>query len=84
MIRTAILTPSSSVVDDEWHVSIGAGGAVTALSDNEDEYEEMLLKASAVVKAVQTWSRTSQMASLEKEAKETTLHASPNVQKVSD
>ena len=36
-------------------VSIGAGGAITALSETENEYEEMLLKAKAVVEAVQEW-----------------------------
>ena len=29
-----------------WKVSVGAGGAITALSESTDEYEEMLLKAS--------------------------------------
>ena len=36
-------------------ISVGAGGAITALSETEDEYEEMLLKARAVVQAVQEW-----------------------------
>jgi len=62
VIRTAILTPSHE--DDgsrakEWQVSIGAGGAITALSESDDEYEEMILKARAVIKAVQTWSEDS-------------------------
>lgn len=33
-------------------VSIGAGGAIVSLSDPEDEYEEMLLKARAPIRAV--------------------------------
>lgn len=53
VIRSAVLTPQN---DDCWRVRIGAGGAITALSESEDEYEEMLLKARAVVEAVQAWS----------------------------
>lgn len=52
VIRSAVLTHE----DDDWRVRIGAGGAITALSESEDEYEEMLLKARAVVEAVQAWS----------------------------
>lgn len=52
VIRTAILTPSL----DEWNVCIGAGGAITTLSQSTDEYGELMLKASAVMKAVETWS----------------------------
>uniref|UniRef100_A0A7R9UDA3 aminodeoxychorismate synthase n=1 Tax=Pinguiococcus pyrenoidosus TaxID=172671 RepID=A0A7R9UDA3_9STRA len=44
VIRTAVITPSK--------VTVGAGGAVTALSDRRDEYEEMLLKAEAVTRTV--------------------------------
>jgi para-aminobenzoate synthetase len=66
IIRTAVVTPEirDALIDDnnvgssneqEWNVRIGAGGAITALSDNEDEYDEMLLKASAVVAAVEEW-----------------------------
>eukprot|EP00977_Amphora_coffeiformis_P003791 scaffold758_cov177-Amphora_coffeaeformis.AAC.9 len=53
VIRTAVLTPLPQV--GSWHVSVGAGGAITILSESEDEYEEMILKASAVVGAVEEW-----------------------------
>lgn len=58
VIRTAVVTPSSDVEKNEnlsWDVKIGAGGAITALSESEDEFEEMLLKASAIKKSVQQW-----------------------------
>jgi len=64
IIRSAVLTPAENDYDDEhsgdgaddvWQVSIGAGGAITALSESEDEYEEMILKASAVMKSVEDW-----------------------------
>lgn len=41
-----------TVVIHEGEASIGAGGAIVALSNPEDEYEEMILKSSAPVKAV--------------------------------
>lgn len=47
VIRTAIVEGSK--------VSIGSGGAITALSEQTDEYNELMLKASAVVNAVQEW-----------------------------
>eukprot|EP00536_Pseudo-nitzschia_multiseries_P000762 jgi/Psemu1/179521/e_gw1.9.182.1 len=53
LIRSATVTPSDR--KDEWKVGIGAGGAITALSEAEDEYDEMLLKARAVKEAVQRW-----------------------------
>ncbi|KAG7343924.1 para-aminobenzoate synthase Pab [Nitzschia inconspicua] len=53
IIRSAVLAPSTD--DETWKVSIGAGGAITALSEAQDEYEEMQLKARAVVAAVQDW-----------------------------
>ena len=44
IIRTAVVSK------DE--VTIGAGGAIVLQSDPEDEYEEMMLKASALVRAI--------------------------------
>ncbi|KAL4138525.1 hypothetical protein PRIC2_002030 [Phytophthora ramorum] len=44
IIRTAIVTPNS--------VTLGAGGAIVALSDSDDEYDEMLLKARALVATI--------------------------------
>lgn len=44
IIRTAVITPSS--------VSLGSGGAIIALSDTDDEYDEMLLKTRALVSAI--------------------------------
>lgn len=41
-----------TVVIHEGEASVGAGGAITALSDPNDEYEEMLLKTRAPIKAV--------------------------------
>uniref|UniRef100_A0A7R9ZLG6 Chorismate-utilising enzyme C-terminal domain-containing protein n=1 Tax=Craspedostauros australis TaxID=1486917 RepID=A0A7R9ZLG6_9STRA len=55
IIRTAVLTRGREEEGLEYHVSVGAGGAITALSDSKDEYEEMQLKASRVVEAVQEW-----------------------------
>ncbi|CAB9510747.1 Probable aminodeoxychorismate synthase, chloroplastic [Seminavis robusta] len=68
VIRSAVLQPTvtskpplsgalqpSSVDERQWKVSIGAGGAITALSESTDEYEEMILKASAVIRAVEEW-----------------------------
>jgi para-aminobenzoate synthetase len=44
VIRTAVCSPGI--------VTVGAGGAIVALSDREKEYEEMMLKARAVAGAV--------------------------------
>jgi len=57
IIRTAVLTPTEH--GDEWNVRVGAGGAITALSESSDEYEEMMLKASAVLGAVKEWALVS-------------------------
>lgn len=58
VIRSAVLTREKA--DDTWHVSIGAGGAITALSGSDDEYGEMMLKASAVMSAVGEWANSRQ------------------------
>jgi para-aminobenzoate synthetase len=52
IIRSAVVTPTET---GGQKISIGAGGAITALSDTQDEYDEMLLKARAVVQSVQEW-----------------------------
>ena len=44
VIRTALLTPE--------HTSIGIGGGIVALSDPEKEFQEMLLKAKALIEAL--------------------------------
>ena len=49
VIRTIISTPQG--------LSMGAGGAITILSDEDDEYEEMLLKTDALVRAIVTTAR---------------------------
>lgn len=40
---------SSNKTEEEW--TIGAGGAITALSDPEGEWEEMMTKLDSVLKA---------------------------------
>ena len=52
IIRTAVLTESQI---STWNLTIGAGGAITALSESEDEFDEMLLKSKALKDAVQRW-----------------------------
>jgi para-aminobenzoate synthetase len=41
-----------TIVCQDGNASIGAGGAVTILSDPEDEWQEVVLKANAVLRAV--------------------------------
>ena len=63
VIRSAILTPSNTREDNNddtneeeaWKVSIGCGGAITALSNSDDEYEEMLLKSRVVRRTISDW-----------------------------
>lgn len=55
IIRTAVVTPLPNI--GSWQVSVGAGGAITILSESEDEYDEMILKASAVMNAVGEWAQ---------------------------
>lgn len=52
IIRSAVVTPTAG---GGQHIQIGAGGAITALSDIEEEYHEMMLKTRAVREAVQEW-----------------------------
>jgi para-aminobenzoate synthetase len=47
VIRTAVVEGSK--------VTVGSGGAITALSQQTDEYNELMLKARAVVHAVEEW-----------------------------
>ena len=51
IIRSAVVIKGGGVQ----RVRIGAGGAITVLSESNDEYEEMLLKSRAVAEAVQIW-----------------------------
>jgi para-aminobenzoate synthetase len=41
-----------TIVMDGRSTTIGAGGAITMQSDEQDEYEEMLLKAQALIRAI--------------------------------
>jgi len=50
VIRTAIVTGKD---DESKVVSIGCGGAITALSESDDELDEMMLKAKAIVDATE-------------------------------
>jgi para-aminobenzoate synthetase len=50
-IRTIVATANQ--------LSIGAGGAVVALSDADEEFDEILLKAKALIEAIVTAQRGS-------------------------
>mmetsp|Transcript_1251 Transcript_1251/g.1595 ORF Transcript_1251/g.1595 Transcript_1251/m.1595 type:complete len:506 (-) Transcript_1251:46-1563(-) len=50
VIRSALF--SSSDADEYSRITVGAGGALTALSDIHDEWQELLLKANAVIMAL--------------------------------
>eukprot|EP00934_Nitzschia_sp_Nitz4_P003131 Nitzschia sp. Nitz4//scaffold182_size44100//24352//26928//NITZ4_007256-RA/size44100-processed-gene-0.86-mRNA-1//-1//CDS//3329539571//3121//frame0 len=52
IIRSAIV---SSTADGGHLIQVGAGGAITALSDSQDEFDEMILKTRAVVEAANEW-----------------------------
>ena len=52
IIRSAVIIQDGK---NGQRIKIGAGGAITALSEPNDEYDEMLLKTGAVVQAVQDW-----------------------------
>jgi para-aminobenzoate synthetase len=41
-----------TLVFDQWGVSVGAGGAITALSDPREEFDELILKATAPLEAL--------------------------------
>lgn len=56
IIRTAVVTPDPDESEpNNWLIKIGAGGAITALSESGDEFDEMLLKARAIQLSVQDW-----------------------------
>ena len=57
IIRSAVLTPipNTDKSMESWKASIGCGGAITALSDSNDEYEEMLLKSRIVRHSMSQW-----------------------------
>ncbi|KAK4530555.1 hypothetical protein CCYA_CCYA04G1412 [Cyanidiococcus yangmingshanensis] len=57
VIRTAVwerLSPARGATSSTclWRVSIGVGGAIVTLSDPEDEFAEMVLKAKAVIESI--------------------------------
>ena len=77
VIRPAVLTPlpSTNVNEEEsentekWKASIGCGGAITALSDSDEKYEQMLLKSRVVRRTISDWvaqARAERTAKLEK------------------
>ena len=71
LIRSAIFTPSNrqngqkndhtkKLNDlDQWDISVGAGGAITILSDADDEWNEIILKSKAIKESIQQWANSS-------------------------
>lgn len=59
IIRSAILTPIPTADNstESWKASIGCGGAITALSNSNDEYDEMLLKSRIVRQSISQWAQ---------------------------
>ncbi len=59
IIRSAVLTPGDNPVEEDnietWTASIGCGGAITALSNSDNEYNEMLIKSAVVRRSISDW-----------------------------
>ena len=57
IIRTAVLTPGDNNIEgmDTWKASVGSGGAITALSNSDNEYNEMLIKSEVVRRSILEW-----------------------------
>ncbi len=57
IIRTAVLTPGDNNIEgvDTWNASVGCGGAITALSNSDNEYNEMLIKSEVVRRSILEW-----------------------------
>jgi anthranilate/para-aminobenzoate synthase component I len=48
---SVIISPTRTAIVSDREISLGAGGAIVALSDPEEEYDEMLLKANSIMTA---------------------------------
>ena len=71
LIRSAVFTPgykndgqendNINNIDDlyQWDISVGAGGAITILSDADDEWDEIILKSKAIKESIQQWLNSS-------------------------
>lgn len=59
IIRSAVLTPGDNLVEEDivetWKANIGCGGAITALSNSDNEYNEMLIKSAVVRRSISEW-----------------------------